>query len=71
MAGLFDMADGRTDVGQGAGHLTGDIAGAERDLVELGGLLLERITQLLVGLIDRADAGMDIVSASAVRSTAC
>lgn len=52
---LIDMADSGLDVGEGAGDLARDVAGAQRDRVELGGLLLEHGSELGVGLVDQAD----------------
>ena len=70
LAGLVDMADGRANIGERAGHLAGDIAGAERDRVELGGLLLEHGAQVRVRVVDRADARMHIGERVSVCSTA-
>jgi hypothetical protein len=55
------MADGGLDVGKSAGNLAGDIAGPERDRVELGGLLLEHHAEIGVGLVDETDGGSDLL----------
>jgi hypothetical protein len=54
------MADRGADIRERAGDLARDVAGAKRDLIELGGLLLEHGAQIGVDLVDRADARLHI-----------
>jgi len=58
---MIDMADGRLDVGESAGDLARDIAGAQRDRVELGALLLEHVAKLGIGLVDQSDRVIDLL----------